>query len=187
MAEYNFLQRKKDVLGKIDKSHAGKWDEEIVDLCEKINLSDSFYTTSSCSGRVLLMIDQDKKSSGLFLWISHKKVSLENFKRELQKIKKKNLVKFKSEPPLLHIVCKTLEDAKNILEKAVKAGWKKSGIINLGKNIVLELHSTEKLEFPILKNGKSLVNEEFLKSVLEKSNQKLEKGWKKISDLEKAI
>ena len=57
MPQDTFLQRKKDILSKKDKSHIGKWDEKIVGLCEKINKSDKYYTTSSCSGRVIMIFD----------------------------------------------------------------------------------------------------------------------------------
>lgn len=187
MAEYNFVQRKNDVLGKVDKSYAGEWDKHILKLCKKINKEKNYYTTSSCAGRSLIMVDQEKKGAGLFLWISHEKITLKQLKSYLEKFKDKKLIKFKSEPPIIHIVSKTLEDAKGILEKGFKSGWKKSGIISLGRNIVVELHGTEKLEFPIMKNGKILVSESFLKLIIEKSNKKMEKGWRKIKNLEKMI
>jgi len=57
----NFSKRKKDVLSKIDKSSKGGFDEKIVKLCEKINRLDNYYTTSSCAGRVVIMVDKEKK------------------------------------------------------------------------------------------------------------------------------
>src|SRR3989339_790664 len=124
----NYPQRKKDVLEKLDKSSVGGWDEKIKDLCDKINSLENYYTTSSCSGRIIVMVDQDKKGPGLFEFVSHDLV------KELKKFKWKNL-KFKSEPPILHVACKTLEDAETFLIKAQNAGWKRSGIISLRRNI----------------------------------------------------
>jgi len=187
MAEYNFLQRKKDVLNKKDKSHAGKWDKKIIPLCKKINKTENYYTTSSCSGRVLLMIDQQKKGAGLFLRVEHKKISLKSLKKALEDFSGNQLIKFKSEPPIIHVVCKTLEDANSLLEKGFESGWKKSGIINLKRNIIVELHGTEKLEFPIFKEGKFLVNDNFLKLIVKKSNHKLKIGWNRINFLDKLI
>ncbi|MDP3966290.1 MAG: tRNA wybutosine-synthesizing 3 family protein [archaeon] len=187
MSEYNFLQRKNDVLGKKDKSYAEMWDERIRSLCEKINKSPNYYTTSSCSGRILLMVDQEKKGAGLFIWVSHDKINLKELKEALLSFKGKELLKFKCEPPILHIVCKNLSFAEEILEKGQKSGWKNSGIINLKRNVVVELHGTEKLEFPIFREGKFLVDDEFLELVARKSNKKLEKGWKRIGSLNAAI
>jgi len=187
MAEYNFLQRKNDVLGKEDKSYAGEWDKHILKLCEKINKKENYYTTSSCSGRILLMVDKPKKGAGLFSWITHEKTTFEEIKKNLIKFSGKEPLKFKCEPPIIHIVCKTLKDAKEILDKGFKSGFKNSGVISFGKNIVVELHATEKYEFPIFYDKKILVDDNFLKIVVEKSNKKLEKGWKAISELEKKI
>ena len=56
-----FSQRKKDVLLKSDKSSIGNVDEKISSLCNKINSKEDFYTTSSCSGRILLMKDMTEE------------------------------------------------------------------------------------------------------------------------------
>ena len=129
------------------------------------------------------MIDQQKKGAGLFIWIEHGEINLKELKSGLKDFEGKELVKFKSEPPIVHVVCKTLKDAEGLLEKGFKAGWKKSGIISLGRNIVVELHGTEKLEFPIFMDGKFLVSDDFLRLIVEKSNEKSKRGWKIIESL----
>lgn len=204
MVKDNFQQRKKAILSKLDKSSIGEWDKKIKSLCDKINEDDNFYTTSSCSGRIIILLDQDRKGPGLFKFVSHDLVEFDELKKELGKIaenkphtlrvypEKSSLKiftgdKFKSEPPILHVSCKMLEDAEEILNKARELGWKRSGIISLGKNIIVELISTEKLEFPLTKDGKLLVDEDFLKIVLEKANKNLKKGWLKIEGLKKLI
>jgi tRNA wybutosine-synthesizing protein 3 len=179
----NFLQRKKDILAKLDKSSKQSWDSKIIDLCNIINNSEKYYTTSSCAGRIVLMIDQDKKEQGLFLYVSHDKINFEDLKKELENIKD-GMIKFKMEPPILHIACKDLDCASKLLENAKHIGFKRSGINTISKNIILELNSTERLEFPIIKNGNLLVDNEFLKIITEKSNSLLEKGWEKIRKLE---
>jgi tRNA wybutosine-synthesizing protein 3 len=184
----SFLQRKADVLSKLDKSSIGKWDEHIISLCKKINLKENYYTTSSCSGRIILMIDQEKKGKDLFLFVSHEKITFNQLKKEIETTLKKNKkVKFKSEPCILHIVCKTLEDAEALYEKGKLAGFKRLGIIGTSHGFTFELNSTEKIEFPIIQNKKLLVDDEFLKIIVEDANNKLEKSWEKIKKLEKII
>jgi len=181
-----FQQRKKDVLSKIDKSSIGGWDKRVLGLCEKINKSEHYYTTSSCSGRIIIIKDEDKKVPGLFEFVSHDKISFELLKKEIEKIKKGNF-KFKTEPLILHVACETLEDAEKLLKKAQFAGWKRSGAISLGKNIVLELISTEKLEFPLINDGRALIDDNFMKIIAEKANKNLENGWLKIEKLQKFL
>ena len=183
-----FLKRKEDVLSKLDKSFIGKWDEKIIGLCEKLNLMDCYYTTSSCSGRVVIMIDQDKKEHGLFIKVYHCLIDFEKFRRDLIKAAANpshpEHVKFKMEPCILHVACVDLESAQRIVDLAWKAGWNKSGIITTGKRFIVELTSTEKLEFPIVQEGRILVDDDFLKIVVKRANCKLKKFWEKIEVLE---
>ncbi len=188
MPRDRFIQRKNAVLSKVDRSSVGEWDNKIHKLCDKINKTSDFYTTSSCSGRVILMISKDKKGKDLFLKIWHDKVYFDNFKEVLNNLlSKKEIIKFKLEPPILHVVCRDLNKATDILEKAKFLGFKRSSILTFDKNIVVEINSSERFEFPIIKNDKVLVDDEFLKLVLEMSNYKMERGWEKIKRLEKAI
>lgn len=183
----NFLQRKQDVLSKNDKSSIGKWDEKIKSLCEKINKKENYYTTSSCSGRIIVMIDKEKKGPDLFKFFSHDLITLEYFLRCLPKEIAKLNLKFKQEPCILHVSCKNLKDAYIFLEKAKLAGWKNSGIISKEKRLVVEINGTEKLEFPLMLKGKMLVNDKFLELIIKKSNENLKKSWERIKKLEKSL
>jgi tRNA wybutosine-synthesizing protein 3 len=192
MAFNMFSRRKKDILSKSDKSFKGEIDEKILSLCKRINSLPDCYTTSSCSGRVVLMLDREKKEPDLFLKVYHDLISFEELKIDLDGIndkakENKENIKFKMEACALHVACKSFELAKKIYEKAKLAGWKKSGIISFGKRFIVELTSTEKLEFPVIRKGKILVSDEFLKIIAEDANRKLKKGWKKIENLEKEI
>jgi tRNA wybutosine-synthesizing protein 3 len=219
-----FLQRKSDVLSKLDKSSKGGWDKHILELCEEINKSENYYTTSSCSGRIVLILDCDEKKQGLFVKVYHDEVEFEGLKSVLASLcselmathqtssrcsagnllkgkssincssksratleRGKNGIRFKMESCILHVACKTLEDAQKLFDKAKLAGWKRSGIIASGNRFMLELNSTEKLEFPIIRDGKVLVGDDFLKIVVKEANEKLEKGWKKIEKLMESL
>ena len=216
-----FDKRKKDVLGKLDKSNIGQWDEKIIPLCKKLNSKKNFYTTSSCAGRVILLIDSEKKAPNLFLYVAHDKINFKNLKKKLNEIiqnippqalidfvsckrsptpKKLSVIpkssskslnskniNFKQEPCGLHIACRNLEDAQILLDKARKAGWKKSGIISSKKRFIIEMFGTNKLEFPIIRNGKILVDDSFLKIIVKTSNKNIEKSWKQIKSLGKVV
>ena len=182
-----FQQRKDAILLKVDKSSIGGWDKRVKELCDKINSFEQFYTTSSCSGRVAVMVDQEKKSEGLFQFVSHDSVEFDQFFKSLPRQGGEFDLKFKQEGLILHVACKTLEDANNFLKLAFEVGLKKCGIITLDKRIIVEINASEKLEFPIMKDGEFLVSEEFLKLVLEKSNKNLEKSWLLIEKLEKSL
>lgn len=181
----NFQQRKKEILSKKDKSSIGNWDEKVKSLCDKINKKENYYTTSSCSGRIIIMKDVNKKSPNLFEFVSHTSIKLKSLLENLPKTKTN--LKFKSEPPILHVSCKDLDSAKELLNNARNSGWKRSGIITLNKNIIVELISTEKIEFPLTRNGELLVDKKFLEIVLQKASNNLKKGWEKINKLKNSF
>lgn len=190
MEKNSFLQSKQSVLARLDQSSIGKWDKKIIPLCSKINSLENYYTSSSCSGRIILMVDQDKKGEGLFIFTTHELINLKKLKTEIKKIldsKENKNIKFKTEAPIIHIVCFSLEDAKKLYDLAKLAGFKKSGIISFGRKIVLEINSGEKIEFPIIKKGRLLVEDEFLKEVILSSNEKMKKSWDKIKKLEEKL
>lgn len=187
MPRDHFQFRKKNQLKKSDKSIKESWDDKIINLCEKINSSKNFYTTSSCSGRILLIKSSDKKLDNLFIKVWHDKISFEDLKSELEKISYKKLVYFKQDPCILHVSTDTLENAQTLHDLAKTAGWKRSGIIASKKRFVVELNATGKLEFPIINNGKILVEDEFLKILVDEANKKLEDSWKCIDKLEKSF
>ncbi|MEK6758087.1 MAG: tRNA wybutosine-synthesizing 3 family protein [Nanoarchaeota archaeon] len=221
-----FTRRKKAILSKLDRSSKGKWDKKISKLCEKINSLENYYTTSSCSGRIIIMIDQEKKGEGLFIKIHHDAITLRQLKSELDNVtahscsqinrtqliqkneeimssknvhlitsrksrasdnERGNLIKFKQEPCIIHIACKNFEDAKRMLDYAQLSGWKRAGIIASGNRFVVEMSGTEKLEFPIIDKGRILVNDDFLRLIIKKTNDNLKKSWERIEKLKGLI
>ena len=183
-----FARRKADCLSKDDKSSIGSWDKHILALCERINKKVNFYTLSSCSGRIVLLKNLDKKQPGMFILRTHEKIKFDELFKALKQAEKiRETLIFKQEPPILHVCCADIESAENLLNKSRGSGWKNSGIMSTRGRIVLELRSTEYLALPIMEKGKLLVNEEFLKILVREGNARIGKGWEKIQKLEKTI
>ena len=188
---FNFDNSKKLALVKKDKSNKKAIDKKIKSLCEKINSNKNYFTTSSCSGRIVLIIDEEKKKPDLFLFRTHNKINFINLKKEIDKCKNKNLnrimnktVYFKQEPCILVVSCRDKENQWKLFSKAKNNGWKKSGILSLDKKLLAELMSTENISFPVINKGKLLVGDDFLKIVVKKANNNLKRGWEKIKRLE---
>lgn len=215
--EDSFTQRKTSILGKVDKSSKGSWDAQVLELCEQLNLSLDYYTTSSCSGKSILMEEQEGKNGTYYFWTSHNLVSVDEIKKALSEISSKldapasgdapthpnseeisdkinsedlvkfeysgGVVKFKCQAPILHVGCRTLGFAQKLVDSARKVGWRRSGIMTTGERYIVELCSTENLEFPIMKDGKVIVNDEFLEVLVNENNFRREKGWEKIRKL----
>lgn len=183
-----FEEIKKDILWKmhnLDKSNKGNVDERIKPLCDKINALPNYVTTSSCSGRISLTKHSNTKSPNAWIFKSHEKVQLE----ELLNLElPEELVLLKMESAILHVACKSIEDAKTLLELARLSGFKRSGIISIKPNkVVIEILSTESLALPFSQNKKMLIDKEYLKICLDLANEKLDRTHQKIDKLEKAV
>lgn len=182
-----FAKEKADFLLKKDKSRKGSIDLKIKKLVEKINFSDNYFTTSSCAGRILLLTQpkSNKKNEVQYLFCSHSKINFSNIEKILKNKKlPEDDVWFRVESAILHIACKDAESALKLLKIARDVGFRRSGIISLGKNrATIELVSTEKIDTIIAKKGKLIVDSAYLKILIDEGNNKLEKAWKKIEKL----
>ena len=183
----DFEKEKKEFLRKKDKSRKGSVDNKIKKLVKKINSLDNFFTTSSCSGRILLSAipKSNKKNEVRYLFCSHKKVKYKDLKKIiLLKKLPKNDVWLRVDPVILHVAGQNINSAKKLLNIARDIGFRRSGIISIGKNrFILELISTEKIEAIVSKNRKLLIDENYFKVLVKEGNKKLEKTWQKINKL----
>lgn len=66
--EKKFSQWKKQCLNKLDQSKKGIVDEDIEHVVSLINSREEFFTTSSCSGRVILIDAVSTSSPRRFFW-----------------------------------------------------------------------------------------------------------------------
>lgn len=181
----DFAKEKQEFLARTDKSRKGSIDTPILDLVTKINVRNEYYTTSSCSGRVLVIEHHPSQRKDKMNWLfaSHELVeTIQPFEMPT------NEVWFRMEPAILHVACNTIEAAQSLLTKAQEAGFKRSGILTIGKSrVIVELISTEKIETIVGKEGKWLIDKNYLAILIEKSNQKLKRTWEKIEKLSKNL
>lgn len=184
----NFDKEKKDCLSKIDKSKKGSVDKEIKQLVDLINSLKDYYTTSSCSGRILLIKKpkSGKKCDVEFFFSKHDKVNFNEIKNKLKNIPKDDLW-FRQESMILHVACRTIENAQKILDLSNNAGFKHSGIITTRKKIVVEIIGPEQFDTIIAINGKIFVNDNYLRLLVNEANKKLEINSKKIKKFYKLV
>lgn len=183
----SFQDLKKKQFAKLDKSSIGSWDKKISGLCNKINKSKSYYTTSSCSGRIVLIKSSEVKVPDIFLFRTHDKISFIELNKAWKKISYNGLVDFQQTTCILHVACADLNSAQALVDKAKFVGWKRSGIMATRKRIIVELNSTENISFPMMNKGQMLVDDDFLKLIVKEANLKLIRVWKKIEKLRKIV
>ncbi len=173
----SFEKDKKVFLNKSDKSKKKSIDSKIGKLVNLINSLPNYYTTSSCSGRIVLLKRKVGKKGSKWLFISHDLVSFEQIKKHIKL--SKDDIWFKQEPLIMHICCKTVEDAKLFLG-IVRQLFKRTGIISLGKKITIEIRGNEHIDTIIAKNSGLLVTESYLNILVKEANKKLERNFKNI-------
>lgn len=170
---------KKNILGKTDKSQKGAVDSDIQELVDLINSKDEYYTTSSCSGRIVVLevSESGRKDEAKWLLVKHEPVTLDEVKNSL---KSKEDAWLKEEGMILHVCCKTIEDAEKLVNLAKNNGFKRTGMITVNKRYVVEIISTENVSTILAKKGKIIVDDEYLSALIEECNKKIEKNKEKI-------
>jgi len=155
-----------------DKSPQGFIDEDIKDLLKVLN-DKGYKTTSSCSGRVVLITNSGDKGNAKWLFKSHKKV---NGNKIFDLVQKNSPVWFLQEPFILHVKAKDLESAQKLLTVAKNSGLKISGITSV-KNCTLEIRGTERMETLLDKS----CGKEYLSVLVKEANKKLQKTKERMN------
>ena len=91
----SFTNEKQQFLKKPDKSLIQGIDKAILPLVNKINKNPDYYTTSSCSGRIILLPETGKKQEKVFLFVKHDSVEIKEIKNTLKNVKSKNIIYLK--------------------------------------------------------------------------------------------
>jgi len=180
-------ERKEKILAKLQSEIArGNVDRDIIPLLQLINSHARYVTLSSCSGRIAVL-DLPKfgaKRECEFRGKWHERVCVEEVKTALKNCRKEGWLVM--QPAILHVGCKTVEDAEKLLGIAEQTGFRESCIISLRKNVV-RIRSSERIETILSKNGKILVSGKYLETIVRTANQKLERTRSKIEELKENL
>ncbi|HUT00555.1 MAG TPA: hypothetical protein VMY59_09580 [Candidatus Thermoplasmatota archaeon] len=185
MKKNEFLDAKENALKSLkDACIEKEVDEGVLPLLGLLNKLEGFYTSSSCAGRIVLLeIPQiGDKHGATFLGIWHRTIEV----LELQAASTKattGLLWLIAQAPILHIGAETLELADRMVKIAVHCGFKNSAIKSVGKKIIIEICSTERLDAPIGRDGRLFCEGIYLSLLVEISNEVIERSQKKMGRL----
>ncbi|MBU0471692.1 MAG: hypothetical protein KKF89_02820 [Nanoarchaeota archaeon] len=172
-----------------DKSNKGSVDKPIQNLLDKINTLDDYYTTSSCSGRIILIKipESGSKKDTNFLLRTHELANADELITLIHKLKELETVWLRQEPVILHVAARTLKDASKLLRLVRIIGFKRCGLFEVEKRFLMELVSTEKIDAIIAKDGEVLVSDKYIRVLVEEANKRLKRTWEKTKKLEKEL
>jgi len=168
-------------------------DKDIIPLLKIMNSIPFIYTTSSCSGRIMLIdvppTNRKEQSIRLARW--HHPVRFEVLWEVVQDYKPKGILWFKQEAMIVAFAVPSIQWASYLIRLARLFGFKESGIrsINIGmRHIFMDITSTEKLHAPIATYDKGLlVEEDYMRYMVEIANNLLIRTKKKLKLLEKVM
>ncbi|WAQ96530.1 TYW3-like protein [Mya arenaria] len=138
-----FDKQKASCLAGVDLSRKGSIDAPITDIVALINANDDFFTTSSCSGRIII-VDNDsggsvKKKGCRWVLTSHEAVSVDEVLNAAVSSGNRN--------------------------SGISVG-------NKGK-FITAIRSTQSLEVPLTSKGRLLVDEKYLQFLVSLANSKM--------------
>ncbi|XP_063076157.1 tRNA wybutosine-synthesizing protein 3 homolog [Engraulis encrasicolus] len=182
--ENTFSQCKSLHLSRVDLSRKGSIDDDIYPVVSLLNNSPNYFTTSSCSGRVIVIdglseTSEIQKQNCSWLFVTHQKCSEEDVISGLRNSRGSAVFKF--EPFVLHVQCKDITSARLLLSVAVQSGFRNSGV-SIGKRdkIILAVRSTHCLEVPLSHTGEIMVNEKYIHFLVQAANQKMTENLHRI-------
>jgi len=185
-----WYSRKRHFLKRLAEDiESGRLDKDIYPLLKAINSMDSYYTTSSCSGRIQVYASRIPgrkfKIKTIGKW--HQPISLDELVRVLEKCHYKDIW-LAVLPPILHVVAKNVKEANRLLHLAREAGFKHSGILSVkDERVVVEITSSERIETPLKMEGKWIFDHESLSKLIERANELLSITKKKINKLKEIL
>lgn len=156
----------------------GKVDSELIDFCRRVSDTDNYFTSSCCSGRILLLgiVKEGSKKDAYFHRKWHREVELGEVLEGLNS-ESEGMVWFKMEGFILHVGCKDLEACEKVLEGMRQRGVKRGGImvVKEGKYIV-ELEGTQEMSVPVKRGSEKLVDDEYVGELVGIANRKMRKN-----------
>ncbi|KAD0533610.1 hypothetical protein R6Q59_016587 [Mikania micrantha] len=199
-----FEKRKKATLGRMsssepDKSPKGDIDTPLIPLLQTLNSHPSYFTTSSCSGRISILSTptataKKKAKGGNWVFITHEPAdpfSIQNLIFPLNPTTKsttmENLV-FRFEPLIIAVECKDVYSAQKLVSLATSCGFRESGITNMNKKrVIVAIRCSIRLEVPLGNTHEMMVSKEYLNYLVGIANQKMEANRKRTDFFHDAL
>ncbi|KAM3345443.1 tRNA wybutosine-synthesizing protein 2/3/4 [Capsicum galapagoense] len=161
-----------------DKSPKGNIDTPIIPLLNTINSHSSYFTTSSCSGRIsILEQSKEKSKGGKWVFISHEKTEPQVIKSLLFPLEYTHdncSLVFRFEPLIIAVECKDVEAAQFLVSLAIFSGFRESGITSVSKRVIVAIRCSIRMEVPLGDSEKLMVDEKYVEYLVELANEKME-------------
>ncbi|OMO76800.1 tRNA transferase Trm5/Tyw2 [Corchorus capsularis] len=185
-----------------DKSPKGSLDTPIIPLINAINNHPSYFTTSSCSGRISILsqpkpsptvnnLTKKKARGGTWLFITHDTADPDSvisllFADSSELTPLSELV-FRFEPLIIAVECRELNSAQNLVSLAISCGFRESGITSVSKRVIVGIRCSIRMEVPLGDTQKLMVSKDYVRFLVEVANEKMEANRKRTEGFLRAF
>mgnify|MGYP000135472794 CR=1 FL=1 len=167
----------------------GYLDEDLLDILLEFFKRPESYTTSSCSGRIVVVDSRMpwERRDATIIFKKHAPISLDEIKGLLKQPVLYRLWLVAS-GPIIHVVTLTAKEALKVLRIAREAGFKHSGVMSASrKGYLVELRTGIRLAVLLKTPNGLVVNEQGLNEAIKAVNEALIEGKKRLNRLLKAL
>ena len=189
MMEFN--QYKANAMKKLeDAKSEGLVDEGVISVLNSFNSHPDLFTTSSCAGRLQLIVlpDIGRKDSVELRKTWHRSVKFEEVKEALDNldIPSNSIVILQGQSPIFHVSCRTMELAQKFRGIVHSQGWKYSSLITGNEDKwIVEILSASRIDNLLFRDGViDPPDDDRLKFIIEESNKILIKAQSRLEALE---
>ncbi len=131
-------------------------DSLAVPFIERINSFAKYATSSSCSGRVILLEMKHSKKDARIIRSWHEEWTVNELSSEAENYSGKKDLWLFAQGFIFHVYCYDLSASIALLDFCRRNGLKRSGIISISRFPVVEIISTNYLAVPLIVNEKPL-------------------------------
>ena len=186
-----FNQYKANAMKKLeDAKSEGLVDEGVISVLNSFNSHPDLFTTSSCAGRLQLIVlpDIGRKDSVALRKTWHRSVKFEEVKEALDNldIPSNSIVILQGQSPIFHVSCRTMELAQKFRGIVHSQGWKYSSLITGNEDKwIVEILSASRIDNLLFRDGViDPPDDDRLKFIIEESNKILIKAQSRLEALE---
>ena len=186
-----FSQHKSNAMKKLESALSeGLVDEDVISVINSFNSHPDIFTTSSCAGRIQLIIlpDIGRKDSVQRRKTWHREVTIDDVEGAISEfeIPDNSIVILQAQSPIFHLSCRTLELAIKLRGIVHGQGWKYSSLIT-GKDEKwnVEILSANRIDNLLFRKGViSPPDKGRLNFIIEESNKILVRAQARLEALE---
>lgn len=165
----------------------GKVDALALPVINLLNSDNRYCTSSSCSGRAMLLEIQKSKKDAKFFWKRHESWKQGELWKAVCSYKGKKSLWLYCQGFIFHVYCMDMDSALSLLKLLRESGLKRAGVISSSAFPVIEFMSNPLIALPISEKGRVLVPEPYIAVLERHCISFLKNNSKKLRGLEQAL